>query len=233
MKRTQSIPLAIEVRAPKKSKMKSARKSTFRVPSGARASTGFPKMLRIRHRYISQNKITSTSGALTTYNFRANGMFDPDSTGGGHQPLYFDQLAALYDHFCVTASKITVRCVPAVTNTAPGAVGIFVNDDTSVVPTTWYGCAEQNSSVYKMVGAGAGAAEAVLAKKWDVRKYFATRGPGDPELQGTASADPTEQSVFTIFAQTADGTATTTDYYIVVTVEYDAIWTELRDVATS
>lgn len=40
---------------------------------------------------------------LTYHLFRANGIFDPDVTGTGHQPLYRDQVADLYTNYTVIA----------------------------------------------------------------------------------------------------------------------------------
>lgn len=42
--------------------------------------------------------------------FRGNGLFDPDVQVGGQQPMGFDQWAALYRHYRVIGSKITVTC---------------------------------------------------------------------------------------------------------------------------
>ena len=34
---------------------------------------------------------------------------DPNHTGVGHQPLYFDQLMTIYNHYIVIGAKITVK----------------------------------------------------------------------------------------------------------------------------
>lgn len=41
--------------------------------------------------------------------FRANSIFDPDYSGGGHQPLFRDMWASMYDHYCVLACHYTIR----------------------------------------------------------------------------------------------------------------------------
>ena len=43
--------------------------------------------------------------------FVANGAFDPNLTGVGHQPRGFDQFMAGYETFTVTGSKISVNFV--------------------------------------------------------------------------------------------------------------------------
>lgn len=41
--------------------------------------------------------------------YRLNSLYDPDLTGAGHQPMYRDQLAALYATYRVTHVEVAVR----------------------------------------------------------------------------------------------------------------------------
>lgn len=59
-----------------------------------------------------------TKGAAYEYFFRGNSVFDPDFTGTGAQPTYFDNFSPLYLRYRVHASKITVRAVCDSTNSA-------------------------------------------------------------------------------------------------------------------
>lgn len=56
--------------------------------------------------YTSLHSITYTGvGSAASYQFRLNSLFDPDYTGAGHQPMGFDQLAALYQRYRVYGCK--------------------------------------------------------------------------------------------------------------------------------
>jgi len=76
--------------------------------------------------------LTSTGAiAFTTHAFRANSVFDPDWTGGGHQPTRYDQFAALYQRYEVLKSNIRVQfCTGEVSPTSttvatgPWTVGV-------------------------------------------------------------------------------------------------------------
>jgi len=72
--------------------------------------TGYPDQLRCVLKY---NQSYNTSGSVSPASqvFRANSLFDPDLTGTGHQPNSFDQIAAIYGTYCVTASRATVQIV--------------------------------------------------------------------------------------------------------------------------
>lgn len=50
----------------------------------------------------------SIGGTPADYVFSANGLYDPNITGIGHQPIGFDQLMTMYNHYTVIGAKITL-----------------------------------------------------------------------------------------------------------------------------
>jgi hypothetical protein len=62
--------------------------------------------------YSDYIDVNVTSGTLGYNLFRANSLYDPDSTGTGHQPIYFDTFAALYSKYRVTALRYSFRVAP-------------------------------------------------------------------------------------------------------------------------
>lgn len=67
-----------------------------------------PPHKRCNLRYAqSLNLTTGTAGVMSTVQIiRLNSLYDPDQTGGGHQPYLFDQIAALYSSYRVDNVKI-------------------------------------------------------------------------------------------------------------------------------
>jgi len=184
----------------------------------------------MKHRYVDSHRITSTAGSLATYTYSCNGMFDPNITGTGHQPMYFDQLSAIYNHYTVLNSKISVSCVAIAT--AAGVIGVYINDDASVVPGTAIGLCEQGTANYRIVNIGTSLPTLSLRRKWSAKQAFGPGAISDPNLQGSASANPTEQQAFTCFVQSIDLSSTfAIDFF--VTIEYDCVWQELKDIASS
>lgn len=54
----------------------------------------------------------SNSGTVNSWyswTFAANSLYDPDATGGGHQPMGFDQLSLMYNRYSVLSSWIIVH----------------------------------------------------------------------------------------------------------------------------
>lgn len=58
-----------------------------------------PPWIETVMRYSTVIDLTILSGVVNDYCFRANSLFDPDRTSAGHQPLGFDQMAALYNRY--------------------------------------------------------------------------------------------------------------------------------------
>lgn len=88
----------------------SPRVSVFKSPSG------FPDKVRCKVRYEESLTFTQALGTLATNVYRGNSCFDPDFTGTGGQPYYFDQLMSIYLFYRVYGCKIEVW---ATSNTGP------------------------------------------------------------------------------------------------------------------
>ncbi|AUM61756.1 capsid [uncultured virus] len=189
---------------------------------------GLPSKVMTTHKYCEVTTQTSTWPTVGHIQYRANGMFDPNITAGGHQPMYFDQLAALYDHFCVISSKITIEVVPSTTD-EPIACGIFLNDNTSG-ETDFQTLMEYSQSSYRLIPITM-AKPVTLSCVFNAKKVFGGSILSNTELQGTPSADPTEQSVFDFWLIGAYGTNVSAT--VTVIIEYTAIWKELKDIAGS
>jgi len=208
----------------KKAKPVGLAKRNFRQPSWAGPTkTGFPKELRIKHRYVQTVRLISTAGSLAKQVFSCNGMYDPDITGTGHQPYYFDDLSALYNHYTVLKSKIT--CDVVATGTIPFKFGIMIDDDTSA-PANADTLAESPNSSYGVVDMQ-GSGPKKFRKSWVASQNFGPNAIGDPNLQGTSAANPSEQQFYHLWAQTTDG-ASTSSLDVQVTIEFEAIWQELK-----
>jgi len=81
-------------------------------------TAGFPDELDAVLNYVYFNAITTTGSttAAATYVYRLNDTYDPDLTGTGHQPMFRDQLFAIYERACVwkTDYEVCHSCVTAV-----------------------------------------------------------------------------------------------------------------------
>ena len=72
-----------------------------------------------------------------------------------------------------------------------------------------------------------------IYKNWDVKSAFSTNPLANPNLQGDAAANPVETQAFIIFNRPVDQTVVSMQFNLYVSIEYDAVWTELRTMTMS
>jgi len=119
------------------------------------ADSPFPTLLMTHLSYCDVGVTrTSTAGAFSSpYRFRLHSLFDPNETGTGHQPRYYDTLLgangsnAPYRQYCVYGAKWAVRAYSAESLTVPMrvAAGVVTAPSTSggTDPGSMYECVER------------------------------------------------------------------------------------------
>lgn len=190
---------------------------------------GFPNSLITRLRYCDTIVLTGTLGARALNVFAANGIFDPDITGVGHQPMYRDTFADIYDQYCVLGSKITVDFSPT-TALVPTLVGI-VGDDDSSITTSVQNLLEQNNGVSKLLGTP-GSEAVTLTNTFSPLRMFGVNVKDDGSAATAIGANPSELWTFAVWSASADG-ASTTVINIRVEIEYTVKFSELQSHAGS
>lgn len=216
----------------KKSKRQNKRRLAIVPRNVVVAGQGFPKKMVMKHRYHETIDIVSNSGAIGSAVISANGMYDPNVGGAGHQPYYFDQMAALYNHFTVIGSKITVTFNQRSTGNTTATCAIHKNDDAAFGPLSMDTMIEMNSGKFKVLPAGGGYKTCTLTNSWSAKKMFGGSTMGNDQLRGNASTNPAEQTMYVITSQPTDILSTQT-VVAEILVEYIAVWTELKDISGS
>ena len=67
----------------------------------------FPNSKTVNLRYVEDFTLNPGVLGASVQVFSMNGLFDPNITGGGHQPMFFDNYTALYDSYRVNHATIT------------------------------------------------------------------------------------------------------------------------------
>jgi len=204
----------------------------YSIPKRLPTFFGFPRQLVFKHKYCETVAVASAAGVMANYRFRTNGLFDPNFTQTGHQPSYYDNLAAIYDHYVVTSSRIVVTATQNASGAANTVFGVAINDDTSTTPTSigQYGEATDVKMVY--LGLGQSSGPGVVTMNWNAVKAFGPNPMANTSLLGTPTADPSEQQIFDLFVQAVDQTSSVAVNYLIY-IEYYATWFELKDLITS
>lgn len=86
--------------------------------------------------YMPYHMEFTTSSNVITYNtFRSNSIFDPDYTGGGHQPRGHDQWSQYYKYYRVTSCDVKAAFFWEETPSQSHCVGIYLDDNVSFAYT--------------------------------------------------------------------------------------------------
>lgn len=101
-----------------------------------RSLNPFPGTKWVVHRYSDRVSFAAVAqpGAGQGYQFRANSLYDPDATGGGHQPMFRDECAAQYSSYTVLASQIKLTIPNRKDHDVPIWFSL-VTDDTATAET--------------------------------------------------------------------------------------------------
>lgn len=174
-------------------------------------------------KFNSRTSVASVSGVAAVKVFSANGMYDPDITGVGHQPRGFDQLMALYDHYVVIASKITVwfQNDDASANAAIPFVAVLDRATANTDPRDYL---ESANVCYRAISENGDNCHC-LVSQINPNKFLGRSKPmADPDLKGSTGSNPDEQVYFHVGAVGIQDTSVTV--FINVVIEYTAILIE-------
>lgn len=191
----------------------------------------FPTKTTRRLRYNDDVPISSTGGVMSAYIFSANGMFDPNITSTGHQPMGFDQMMLSYEHYHVYRChwKVIFRNLGAYS----GYCGVRIDADVGAmaVPTE---VVENGRMTFGPTEPGgvlgwrefSGTVNIPQVQGMTRRNFLASEA-----LRGSIASNPTEQTYIHCIIWNSGGQ--NMSLRVNVVLEYEAIFTELKPVSSS
>jgi len=196
----------------------------------------YPKNKLARHRYVENITIPAAGGAGQTrqYVFKANGIFDPNTTGTGHQPMFRDEMAAVYTYYTVIASYIKVTLNQAAVNQENWGIICTQDDSLSSDPTT----------VLEQYGGHTAAlmtnrnSPKILRSSYDAKKKNKTTFQGlmaDDTQRNTVGTDASTKVAYNyiIWSGPIDATVTVPSQKVQVEIIYIVMWREAKDAVQS
>lgn len=198
-----------------------------RGPQFSKQALGLPSSKVVQMRYCETFGLVSTVGALGSYEWSANDLYDPNITGGGHQPYGFDQWSVFYTKFTVLKSQM--HAIVA-SNGAPMIIGVtFARTAAPSTITSAVSLIESGRGTGTLVS-GSSAPVKTVRTNWDIKITDPEYDPGS--FFCTSSASPTFRYHYSLFAQTTDG-ATTATALGYVTIDYDVLLEDPITLASS
>lgn len=154
--------------------------------------SGFPKVKVVKLRYVDSNLTLDAGVGLISDNvYKLNDVYDPDSTGAGHQPMGFDQWALIYKHYTVLGAKITVQAKPSTgSNVIPSCFGITLSSEStpisgfSSIDNLLESKLSRGWKISNVSQAGGNTNYPIVTKYFSSNKFFGTKNVVDGAAYG-------------------------------------------------
>ncbi len=194
----------------------------------------FPNIAVRKLRYATANIITTTSGVLNTHVFSLNGLYDPDYTGTGHQPMGFDQMMPFYNHYHVTKARVHV-IFSMVESDRAGCIGLKVTPDTTP-PGSHEDLLEEGRNCWDTIAGAPSTTNGTKTLRCSVN-VPAVNGLSranflaDTDYQGTIISNPSEQTFIHLCAWSSQLVSFSVRFDVII--DYEAVFTEPRNLTPS
>lgn len=163
--------------------------------------------------------------------FNLSSLYDPDTTGTGHQPMGFDQLIPLYDHYTVHRAKVRVTFTS--NDATYPQFAVLALSDTSTLPSNLGTVIENGRCQYKILGPRGGSKQVVeLTLEVDHSQFFARSVFAGDKYMGTASTSPSD-AVFLHVGLQGYAATDTNGAYVFTEIIYESRLSEPKLLAAS
>lgn len=172
-----------------------------------RGPSAFPNKVLIHLPYAQQLQVVCNAASVTPSknSFRLNSLYDPDQSGTGHQPLWFDQWTPIYNNYQVFAARFRITFIN-VTSMTSGAVDAPIyacyniatdtnaGSNGTLTGSSWSAITERPGVRTKLLPlANQGGGKCVMAGAVNCAKAFGVnskRYNGDPDFASQVTTNP-------------------------------------------
>lgn len=178
------------------------RRKFRRIPFRKMVPGGFGRVKFCKLKYCEEITINAAVASVATHVFRTNSLYDPNSTGVGHQPMGFDEWALRYGRYVVLSSTCYMRYINPTTE---NAVPCFFCVAQTATGTVYSGLAttrlleNPHHSKVKVAGDADVANENrdhTVRTTWNARKWFRKNPMVENDYGAAITANPAEMCYF-------------------------------------
>lgn len=168
-----------------------------------KAITGFPDAMMTKLNYVTYDTLSGTSGVIDYNTYAGNSVYDPDVTGGGHQPNAFDEYATLYYKYRVHGCKITVTGSNLV-DTVTTVMGLQAST-TNTYPAGYPEALEQPRTISAIIAGKEGQGNVKKLKMYmSTKTMFGEKNINDEDYSAAVTTNPSKLFYFKLFAQASN-----------------------------
>lgn len=194
-------------------------------------TAALPKQLSVKLRYYEYLSLDPVAGGVAVNVFSANGCYDPNITGAGHQPRGFDQYLALYSKGICTSSICTVKGLTT-TLADVGLAGVALLNQTGTYVAPQEYIEDPRCSWYQLANYATASDEARLT--FGARSFFDYKDPIDEsDLHFTTSVNPTQQAYYHVWFGAPNAGYNPGAVIVQVLIEYNVTFFEPKALSSS
>jgi len=172
-------------------------------------SRNSPIAPRLRTYMKYAENFTATTGITQDYQFRTNSIFDPDLTFTGHQPLGYDQISPLYDHYRVYSVAYKVVIQSATTSYTPATVCVVPTNSSTSIANPIGTAIEHAGSNFKLTSSGANAITLYgSVDNWILNGKTRAQYAADDVTAAAINTNPTEVLILHVAMACTDDAST-------------------------
>jgi len=152
----------------------------------------------VRLTYTQEVTLDPGAGLMAHHAFRANSCHDPDYTGAGHQPRYWDLMTPGWKRYTVLGSKCRMRFVPTLSAATVATPGWFMCYSDGNVGTPYSSAADAREDRKRIVTIGPieGPSRTATAT-FSLKKTTGTKGSyGDDQMGANIGTNPMTERYF-------------------------------------
>lgn len=192
-----------------------------------------PSSLRTKMVYNDYFNIDPSAGAVGTYVFRANSIFDPNYTSTGHQPSGFDQLSPFYSQYIVLGSRIQLRAITQPGSATPAIYGIMLHNSNGLAGD-WTVITEQPNTHWDNMGLPVWPSPKIN-HTFKASSYYGLKDPSTERSQigAAVTTNPADVAYFVVFMQATNLSDDLSSTRFAVSIEYDVLFSERDQTAQS
>lgn len=190
---------------------------------------GLNQCTLVKLKYTHVFSLNAGLGTEANQDFRMNSLYDPDKTGIGGQPQWYDQWNNLYRKYRVIGSKAVVKFISTTTTTAShNIVSLFLydNDITPGALTATQIIAKRGYN-WRIMGPVGGPMETVkLTKNFSLKQFFNKVDADNEVYEAAVGQNPSRQCILRVSARPLEVSDDPANVRIICSIYYIAKFME-------
>lgn len=190
-------------------------------------SVGPPDAIRMTLKYVEEIQFTGVAAPAAQV-WRSS-LFDPNLTGVGHQPDFYDQFTAMYNLYCVLGMSAKIECINHASGVGAFIVAAFSDVSTSALSVEAMSEGRYAKTVTVAFATTGGAVRTIKMPYMPAAQIQGqTRIDSDPQNYSLVSTNPGDQWYLQLKCAATDA-VTTINVWTKTTIWYDCMFKELFD----